>query len=660
MGSDQSVGPEHAKPLADAHHQGNSSGDEHKNNHADAGHGHGAEVGTAALALGALGVVYGDIGTSPLYALKEAFTEKSHVMTVDAINVYGICSLAFWSLVIIISLKYLLFVMRADNNGEGGILALTALVMPRKGQNVKRGAILVSLGVFGTALLYGDGIITPAISVLSAVEGLKEVSTAFEPWVVPIAIVILLGLFLVQSRGTGTMGKIFGPIMLVWFTTLAVIGLSHIADAPEIIRSVNPYYAFQYFTHESKSAFLSLGAIFLVVTGGEALYADMGHFGRRPIAVGWYAMVLPALVLNYWGQGAFLLSNPDDIESVFFRMVPDSLLIPIVILATCATIIASQALISGVFSLTAQAVKLDYLPRIKIRHTSHSHSGQIYVPLVNWLLMVACIGLVLGFQTASNLAAAYGIAVTATMAITTLIFFRVLTDRWNWSSTKAMLLCAPLLVIEAGFLGANIVKIPHGGWFALAVAIILMVQMQTWRRGRALVAQRIHRGERSLVEVLEETEDIKRVTGTAVFMFKDLGKAPPALVNNLRHNKVLHKTTLIVAVETSSAPRVEMSQRATVVKVGPGVCQVQLEFGFMDEPDVPATLAAITFQGLDFDPDDATYFIGHESIIAGKAPGMNPLAEHLFVFLNRGADSASRFFNLPIDRVFEVGSHVEI
>ena len=660
MGSDQSVGPEHAKPLADAHHQGNTPGDEHKNNHADAGHGHGAEVGTAALALGALGVVYGDIGTSPLYALKEAFTEKSHVMTVDTINVYGICSLAFWSLVIIISLKYLLFVMRADNNGEGGILALTALVMPRKGQNAKRGAILVSLGVFGTALLYGDGIITPAISVLSAVEGLKEVSTAFEPWVVPIAIVILLALFLVQSRGTGTMGKIFGPVMLIWFTTLAIIGLSHIVDAPEIIRSVNPYYAFQYFTHESKSAFLSLGAIFLVVTGGEALYADMGHFGRRPIAVGWYAMVLPALVLNYWGQGAFLLNNPEDIESVFFRMVPDSLLIPIVILATCATIIASQALISGVFSLTAQAVKLDYLPRIKIRHTSHSHSGQIYVPLVNWLLMFACIGLVIGFQTASNLAAAYGIAVTATMAITTLIFYRVLTDRWNWSSTKAMILCAPLLVIEAGFLGANLVKIPHGGWFALAVGLILMVQMQTWRRGRALVAQRIHRGERSLVEVLEETEDIKRVTGTAVFMFKDLGKAPPALVNNLRHNKVLHKTTLIVAVETSAAPRVEMSQRATVVKVGPGVCQVQLEFGFMDEPDVPATLAAISFQGLDFDPDDATYFIGHESIIAGKAPGMNPLAEHLFVFLNRGADSASRFFNLPIDRVFEVGSHVEI
>ena len=665
MGSDQSVGPEHAKQFAEAHDHGHSHDeghheDEHGHGEGTHGHGHGAQVGTAALALGALGVVYGDIGTSPLYALKEAFTEKSHVMTVDPINVYGICSLAFWSLIIIISVKYLLFVMRADNNGEGGILALTALVMPRKGQNMKRGAILVSLGVFGTALLYGDGIITPAISVLSAVEGLKEVSTAFEPWVVPIAIVILLALFLVQSRGTGTMGKIFGPIMLVWFATLALIGLSHITDAPEIIRSVNPYYAFQYFTHESKSAFLSLGAIFLVVTGGEALYADMGHFGRKPITIGWYGMVLPSLVLNYWGQGAFLLKHPEDIESVFFRMVPEPILIPIVILATFATIIASQALISGVFSLTAQAVQLDYLPRIKIRHTSKDHSGQIYVPLVNWLLMVACIGLVIGFQTASNLAAAYGIAVTMTMAITTLIFYRVLTDRWHWKPAKAMILCAPLLVIECGFLGANIVKIPHGGWFALAVGLILMVQMQTWRRGRALVAERIHRGERSLIEVLDETEDIKRVSGTAVFMFKDLGKAPPALVNNLRHNKVLHKTTLIVAVETSDAPRVEMSERATVVKVGPGVCQVQLEFGFMDEPDVPATLAAINFQGLEFDPEDATYFIGHESIIAGKAPGMNPLAEHLFVFLNRGADSASRFFNLPIDRVFEVGSHVEI
>lgn len=659
MGSDQSVSPESVRKARE------SSGHTGEvpvvtENQQDDHHGSHTAAGTAALAIGALGVVYGDIGTSPLYSLKEAFTEKSHVMTVDTINVYGICSLAFWSLIIIISVKYLLFVMRADNNGEGGILALTSLVMPRRGPRVARASALVTLGVFGTALLYGDGIITPAISVLSAVEGLNEVSPSFENWVLPIAVAILLGLFLVQSRGTGAVGKVFGPIMIVWFSVLALLGLSQIWGNFEIVQSVNPVHAFRYFTHESRSAFLSLGSIFLVVTGGEALYADMGHFGRRPIAIGWYSMVLPALVLNYWGQGAFLLENPDDIHSVFFSMAPEALLLPLVILATMATIIASQALISGVFSLTAQAVQLDYLPRIQIRHTSHEHSGQIYVPLVNWVLMIACIGLVLGFQSASNLAAAYGIAVTMTMAITTLIFFRVLTDRWNWSRARAFAVCVPLLVIELGFLGANIVKIPHGGWFALAIGLILMVQMQTWRRGRSLVAERIHRGERPIDEVLDEATDIKRVAGTAVFLFKDLGKAPPAMVNNLRHNKVLHQTTLVVSVETADQPRVAPENRAHVTKVGPGVFQVQLDFGFMEEPDVPAALAAIRHHGLEFDPDQVTYFIGHESIIAGKAPGMNPLQEHLFVFLNRGADSASRFFNLPDDRVFEVGSRVEI
>ena len=658
MGSDQSAGPESnevaRRLFEDAEHvHENSAGHSHEE------HSH-SKAGTAALALGALGVVYGDIGTSPLYALKEAFTEKSHIMTVDRINVYGICSLAFWALVIIISIKYLLFVMRADNKGEGGILALTALVMPKRGPVAAKAGLLVALGIFGTALLYGDGIITPAISVLSAVEGLEEVSPAFSSWVIPIAIVILLGLFMVQKRGTGTVGKVFGPIMVAWFATLALLGLSKIIDEPGIIASVNPIYAFRYFTHESQSAFLSLGSIFLVVTGGEALYADMGHFGRRPITIGWYAMVLPSLLLNYWGQGAFLLTHPEDIESVFFRMAPESLLLPLVLLATCATIIASQALISGVFSLTAQAVQMDYLPRIQIRHTSQSHSGQIYVPLVNWVLMVACIGLVVGFRSSTNLAAAYGIAVTMTMAITTLIFFRVLTDRWNWSKFRSMLVCGPLFVFELGFLGANIIKIPHGGWFALAVGLILMVQMQTWRRGRALVAERIHRGEKDIVDVLDATDDVKRVAGTAVFMFKEFGKAPPAMVNNLRHNKVLHKTTLIVAVETAAQPRVPVEERAHITKVGPGVFQVQIEFGFMDDPDVPAVLSALNHHGLEYDPEDVTYFLGHESIIAGKAPGMNPLQEHLFVFLNRGADSASRFFNLPIDRVFEVGTRVEI
>lgn len=661
MGSDKTVDADsvrRAKQEAIEH-------DEHEKEsaqHGDDGHSHShTKAGTAALTMGALGIVYGDIGTSPLYSLKEAFNEKSHIMTVDTINVYGICSLAFWSLLIIISLKYLMFVMRADNNGEGGILALTALVMPKRGSTAGKASLLVALGVFGTALLYGDGIITPAISVLSAVEGLEQVSTGFADWVIPISVAIIIGLFMVQKRGTGGIGKVFGPIMMLWFATIAVLGISQILKSPGIIESVNPIHAVRYFTHESGKAFLSLGAIFLVVTGGEALYADMGHFGRRPITIGWYAMVLPSLVLNYWGQGAYLLGHVGERpESIFFEMAPKAVLLPLVILATCATIIASQALISGVFSLTAQAVQLDYLPRIKIHHTSQDHQGQIYVPLVNWILMVACVGLVLGFRTSSNLAAAYGIAVTMTMAITTLIFFRVMVDNWGWSKVRAFSISIPLLCIEMGFLGANIIKIPHGGWFALAVGVVLMAQMQTWRRGRALVAERIHRGERPIEEVLDETEDIKRVTGTAVFLFKEVGKAPPALVNNLRHNKVLHSTTLIVSVQTDSKPRVESENRAHCTKVAPGVFLVELEFGFMEEPNVPAALSAINFRGLEFDADHATYFIGHESIVAGKAPGMNPLSEHLFVFLNRGADSAVRFFNLPTDRVFEVGVRVEI
>jgi len=622
--------------------------------------GHCSSVGTTALTLGALGIVYGDIGTSPLYSLKEAFNDESHLMTVDRINVYGVCSLAFWSLVIIISIKYLMFVMRADNKGEGGILALTSIVMPKTSSS-RRAGLLVGLGVFGTALLYGDGVITPAISVLSAVEGLEQVSTSFADWVMPISIAILVGLFLVQKRGTAGIGKVFGPVMLVWFATIAILGLTKVIESPGIIESINPIYAVRYFTHESLNAFLSLGSIFLVVTGGEALYADMGHFGRRPIMIGWYGMVLPSLVLNYWGQGAYLLEHTGERpESIFFEMAPQGLLLPIVILATFATIIASQALISGVFSLTAQAVQLDYLPRIKILHTSPHHFGQIYVPLVNWVLMVACVGLVIGFRTSSNLAAAYGIAVTMTMAITTLIFFRVMVDKWSWNKWKAAAIAVPLFVIELGFLGGNLLKIPKGGWFALAVGVVLMVQMQTWRRGRALVAERIKRGERDLQEFLDETVDIKRVSGTAVFLFKEAKKAPPALVNNLHHNKVLHATTLIVAVNTDNQPRVDPEHRCEVERIAPGVFMVQLNFGFMEEPNVPSALSTINFRDLEFNAQEATYFIGHETIFSGKAPGMSPLAEHLFVLLNRGADSAVRFFNLPSDRVFEVGVRVEI
>ena len=638
------------------------------------GHGH---VKQGGLVLGALGVVYGDIGTSPLYALQEAFTEKAHALEVDQINVYGIASLAFWSLSLIISVKYLAFVMRADNNGEGGILALTSMVMKRRTEGVARAGLLVGLGVFGTALLYGDGVITPAISVLSAVGGLERVSPGLEDWVMPIAIIILIGLFSVQKRGTGAVGRVFGPIMIVWFSTIALLGISQIVREPQVFQSVNPIWMVRYFQHETGHAFLALGSIFLVVTGGEALYADMGHFGRKPIMQGWYRVVFPALLLCYWGQSALLIRDPEAIEGVFFNMAPKPLLIPLVVLATAATIIASQALISGVFSLTAQAVQLDYLPRIRIDHTSHHHAGQIYVPLVNWLLAAACIGLVLGFRTSSNLAAAYGIAVTMTMAITTLIFFRVLTDRWQWPRWKAFLVCVPMLLVELGFLGANVPKIPKGGWFALAVALVLMVQMQTWRRGRQLVAARIRRGERPIGDLLESLHDVQLVPGTGVFLFKDLGKSPPALVNNVRHNKVLHHNTLIVSVDTSEEPRVADEDRLSVVKYEsptetealrralpldeePGVYQVALTFGFMEDPDVPAALERLNDRGIPFDPDDVTYFIGHESIISGKAPGMHPAFEHLFVWLNRGADSAVRFFNLPPDQVFEVGSRVEI
>ncbi len=620
--------------------------------------GHGPKVGMGALALGALGIVYGDIGTSPLYAFREAF-EHQHLDPTNEVNALGVVSIAFWALVIIISIKYLAIMMRADNHGEGGILALTAMIMP-KGAGSRKISFAVALGIFGTALLYGDGLITPAISVLSAVEGVQEATTALDSFIIPIAVGILAVLFLVQKRGTGGIGRVFGPIMVLWFATLAALGLNQVIQRPSVLKAVNPVYAYDFFAASPMTAFLTLGSIFLVVTGGEALYADMGHFGRRPIQISWYCFVLPALLLNYFGQAALILGNPEAVERPFFKLAPEWAIVPLVVLATMATVIASQALISGAFSLTVQAVQLDYLPRVKIRHTSSDHRGQVYVPLVNWMLMIGCIGLVLTFQSSKNLAAAYGIAVTSTMAITTMLFYILAVNRWNWSKAKALAVTVPLLIIDLAFLGANIPKIPHGGWFPLLIAVGLLVQMMTWRKGRQLVAARIHRGERPIGEVLDEYAKVARVPGTAVFMFKDLGKAPPALVNNLKHNKVLHKCTLIVAVETAEVPRVDASERAVVTKVEPGVFQILLRFGFTEEPNVVEALSMINERGLEFDLEDSTFFLGHESIIAGKVPGMHPLLEHLFVLLNRGADSAGRFFNLPNDKIFEVGSHVEI
>jgi KUP system potassium uptake protein len=626
----------------------------------DGAAGGGHKAGMGALAIGALGIVYGDIGTSPLYAFREAF-EEHQLDASDPVNALGVVSIVFWALIVIISIKYLVFVMRADNRGEGGILALTAMVMPHgKGKMGRRAAVVVTLGVFGTALLYGDGLITPAISVLSAVEGVKESTSALDSFIVPISVLILAVLFLVQKRGTGGIGRVFGPIMVLWFIVLGVLGANQVVRMPSVLKAVNPIYGVEFFIASPLKSFLTLGSIFLVVTGGEALYADMGHFGRRPIQITWYGIVLPALMLNYFGQAALILNDPEAVERPFFKLAPPWAVLPLVILATMATVIASQALISGAFSLTVQAVQLDYLPRVKISHTSSVHRGQVYVPLTNWALMVGCIGLVIAFKSSKNLAAAYGIAVTTTMAITTLLFYVVCTTRWNWSRIKALAVCVPLFIIDLAFLGANIPKIPRGGWFPLLIAFGLVVQMTTWRRGRELVAERINRGERPIGDVLDEFSTVVRVPGSAVFMFKDLGKAPPALVNNLRHNKVLHRTTLIVSVDTIEVPRADEADRHEVTRVEPGVYQVLLRFGFMEEPDVVAALSALRIRGLEFDVDDSTFFLGHESIIAGKAPGMHPLREHLFVVLNRGADSASRFFNLPNDRVFEVGSQVEI
>ena len=619
--------------------------------------GHKTAIGAGALALGALGVVFGDIGTSPLYAFREAI-EHQH-LDVTRTNSMGVASIAFWALIVIISVKYIAVVMKAQNHGEGGILALTALIMPKSATTRTTGG-LVMLGLFGTALLYGDGLITPAISVLSAVEGFQVASSAFEPVVIPLTCVILVALFLVQRRGTGAIGKVFGPMMVVWFTVLGVLGLSQIVEEPGVLAAVNPIHIVHFFAASPLKAFLALGSIFLVVTGGEALYADMGHFGRRPIAIAWYSLVLPGLLLNYFGQAALLIRDPSAIESPFYRMAPDWAVTPLAVLATMASVIASQALISGAFSLTVQAVQLDYLPRVAIRHTSGDHQGQVYVPLVNWALMVGCVGLVIAFRTSSNLAAAYGIAVTSVMLITTILIAVVAQRNWGWSRAKTAVVVTPLFIIDAGFLAANVPKIPYGGWFTLAVAVLLLAQMATWRTGRQLVAERIHRGERPIADLLEECATITRVDGSAVFLFKEQGMAPPALINNVLHNKVLHSTTLLVSIVVEEVPRIPADQRAEVTRVQPGVYQVCLRFGFMEEADVPAALATVELPQRIIDLNEVTYFIGRESVIAGKVPGMHPLREQLFVVLNRGAASASRFFNLPPDRVFEVGSHVEI
>ena len=617
----------------------------------------------ALLALGALGIVYGDIGTSPLYAFRETFHGHGHELAVTETNVLGILSLVFWSLVVVISIKYLLFVMRADNNGEGGILALVALVRGDDPSKSRRN-MLILLGVFGTALLYGDAAITPAISVLSAIEGTEIAAPGLSDWVIPISCVILVGLFFIQQRGTAVIGRFFGPVMVVWFSVLGVLGAAKILSEPSVLRAVNPGYAARFFTENGHTGFLALGAVFLVVTGGEALYADMGHFGRRPIKLAWFTVVLPALLLNYFGQGALLIADHEAVESPFFKLAPSWSLYPLVALATVATIIASQALISGVFSLTLQAIQLGYAPRHRVRHTSAEAIGQIYIPAVNWALMAACIALVIGFGSSADLAAAYGVAVTSTMLITTVLFYVVLREQFGWAAGRAKALCGVFLVIDAAFLGANVFKIPAGGWFPLLVAGAMFSLMTTWRTGRRLVAERSRRNDVPLRELMSgigrSPELSQRVPGMAVYLFSSPGLAPPALVANLRHNKALHERVIILSVITAPAPRVLPARRATVEEVGQGVHQVVLHYGFMEEPDVPVGIGQGAARHLAVDPAHVTYFLGTEVLRVTEREGMAMWREHLFATISRNATPAAVYFNLPLSQTITLGTAIEL
>ena len=632
----------------------------------------------ATLSLAALGVVYGDIGTSPLYAIRESFGDLYGVSPTPA-NILGVLSLIFWSLIIVISVKYLAFVMRADNNGEGGIMALTALVTPGRmaapgGQQVveadahsftaRRRNALVLIGLFGAALLYGDSMITPAISVLSAIEGLKVATPVFEPYVIPITIAILVGLFAIQSRGTAGIGKVFGPVTLLWFAVLGTMGVLQIVRTPSVLGAVNPLLGLAFFAANGLRGFLVLGSVFLVVTGGEALYADMGHFGILPIRLTWFAVVLPALLLNYFGQGALMIAEPAAVANPFFLMVPgpDWMIYPVVVLAACATVIASQAVISGAFSLTRQAVQLGYFPRMEIRQTSDREVGQIYIPALNWILLVACVGLVLGFRSSSALAAAYGVGVTTDMVFTTILFAVVARRLWRWSVPAVVALCGLFLVIDLGFWGANLPKIPGGGWFPLAIAAAVFALMTTWKKGRQLIAARLSETTIPFETFMQDRaiDTLPRVPGTAVFMSGDYDRTPSALLHNIKHNHCLHEQVVQVTVQTKEVPRVAEADRVCVDSLGRGFWRVVLTYGFTDHPDVPAALATIREPGLAFAPMHTSYFLGRERILSTRRKGMARWRETLFARISTNASSATDFFQIPPNRVVELGAQVEI
>ena len=614
-----------------------------------------------ALSLTALGIVFGDIGTSPIYALRESFNPANGIAPTQA-NVLGILSLILWSLIIVISLKYLTFVMRADNHGEGGIIALTALVNPRSQVTARRRLVLVMAGLFGAALLYGDSMITPAISVLSAIEGLEVATPLFRPYVIPITLVILITLFSVQRRGTAGIGMLFGPVTLVWFLTLAVLGVFGIASHPGVIAAVNPLQGAAFFARNGLAGFLVLGSVFLVVTGGEALYADMGHFGIRPIRLTWFILVLPALVLNYFGQGAVILEDPTTLEHPFFLMAPGWALYPLVGMSTLATIIASQAVISGAFSLTQQVIQLGYLPRMKVEHTSSREIGQVYLPGINWALMLACLGLVIGFRTSSNLAAAYGVAVTTDMAVTTVIFVVVAAKRWHWSPRSIVLFLSLFLIVDLAFWGANLPKIPQGGWFPIVVAAVIFTMMTTWKKGRKVLAARLEVGSLPIELLIADIRESQptRVPGTAVFMHKDPDGTPPALMHNLKHNRVLHQRVVLMSVVTLDVPRVADEDRVSVVRVADDFHRVSAYYGFAESPDVPTILELCEKSGLAFDMMQTTFFLSRETLVAHPKGGMAGWRQRLFGVMARNSLQATVYFGIPPNRVVELGMHVQL
>lgn len=612
------------------------------------------------LALAALGIVFGDIGTSPIYAFREALNSNG-ALDPNPENILGLLSLMLWSLIIVISIKYLTFVMRADNQGEGGIMALTALVLPPSKTRSKGRSTLALAGLFGAALLYGDGVITPAISVLSAVEGLEIATPLFSPYVIPLTLAIIVSLFCLQHKGTATVGMWFGPLTLCWFVTLAVLGICGITKNPGVIAAINPIHAMRFFQNGGASSFLVMGSIVLVVTGGEALYADMGHFGIKPIRLAWFFVVFPSLVLNYFGQGAMILHDPNTIDHPFFLMAPEWSLYPLVAIATVATIIASQAIISGTFSLTRQAIQLGYLPRMEIQHTSNKEIGQVYLPVVNWTLMVACIALVVGFRSSSNLASAYGVAVTTDMVVTSILFTAVAWKNWNWNPIGVFLLMVLILLVDMAFWGANLPKISDGGWFPLAVGAVIFFLMTAWKEGKQSIREYLEEDAHPVARLLLDVQEspVDRVPGTAVFMHKNPDQTPPAFLYNLKHNKVLHEAVALVCIKTATVPTIPERKRTTVKALTDDIHKIVIHYGFAESPDVPKALKNCAKMGLTFDMQDTTFFLSRETLILEDKTWWTHLKESLFAQMHRSAVRAT-YFNIPPERVVELGMPVKL